>query len=318
MFRELSWEASVPVDRLEFIRAMSIRRLATWALALTGAAALGVSAAVAWHLGGGDVARAALAWGIGAAVLAVVLVLVWSLLDSQLRAREFDKKALPARPELYDFDQLNPPMHLEELGGKCLKDLTFVVFDTETTGLKPSEGDEIISIAGVRIAGGRIDREAAFERLVHPGMPIPKASIRFHGITDDMCAGAPPVADVLPAFKDFVGDSVLVAHNAAFDMRFLKLKEAATGIVFDNLVLDSLLLSVFLDAENRNHSLDAIAARMEIEIEGRHTALGDSIVTAKVFLRMLDMLEARGIKTLRQAVDASIKMEHVREMQKQF
>ena len=133
-----------------------------------------------------------------------------------------------------------------------------------------------------------------------------------------MCAGAPPVADVLPAFKDFVGDGVLVAHNAAFDMRFLKLKEAATGVVFDNLVLDSLLLSVFLDAENRNHSLDAIAARMEIEIEGRHTALGDSIVTAKVFLRMLDMLEARGITTLRQAVDASIKMEHVREMQRQF
>ena len=137
---------------------MSIRRLATWALGLTGGAALGVSAAVAWHLGGGDLARVAFAWGIGAAVLAFVFGLVWSLLDSQLRAREFDKNALPARPELYDFDQLNPPMHLEELGGKCLKDLTFVVFDTETTGLKPSEGDEIISIAGVRIAGGRIGR----------------------------------------------------------------------------------------------------------------------------------------------------------------
>ena len=79
-----------------------------------------------------------------------------------------------------------------------------------------------------------------------------------------------------------------------------------------------ILLSVFLDAENRNHSLDAIAERLGIPVEGRHTALGDSIVTAQVFLRMLDMLEARGITTLRQAVDASIKMEHVREMQKRF
>jgi len=115
-----------------------------------------------------------------------------------------------------------------------------------------------------------------------------------------------------------VGEAVLVAHNAAFDVRFLKLKEAATGVVFDNMVLDSLLLSVFLDAESRNHSLDAIAERMGVEVEGRHTALGDSIVTAKVFLRMLEMLESRGITTLRPAVDASIRMEPAREMQKQF
>lgn len=115
-----------------------------------------------------------------------------------------------------------------------------------------------------------------------------------------------------------MGEAVLVAHNAAFDMRFLKVKEDAAGVRFDNLVLDTLLLSVFLDAENRDHSLDAIADRLDIAVEGRHTALGDSTVTAHVFLRMLDMLEARGITTLRQAIDASIKMEHVREMQKQF
>ncbi len=307
------------MDRFEIIRAMSMRRLVGWALGLLTVAAVVVLGGVAWRLkDGGGTADFLWTWGSGGAVLVLVFAAIWAQLDHLLHVREFDKSALPARPELYDFDQLNPPMHLEELGGKKLKDLTFVVFDTETTGLKPSEGDEIISIAGVRVTGGRIDEDAPFSRLVHPGKPIPKASIRFHGITDDMVKGEPPIDKVLPAFKAFVGEAVLVAHNAAFDVRFLKLKEAATGVVFDNLVLDSLLLSVFLDAESRNHSLDAIAERLGVEVEGRHTALGDSIVTAKVFLRMLDMLEARGITTLRQAVDASIKMEHVREMQKQF
>mgnify|MGYP003644650793 FL=1 len=307
------------MDRFEIIRAMSMRRLAGWALGLLAVAAMAVLAAVAWRLrDGGGTADFLWTWGSGAAVLVLAFAAIWAQLDHLLHVREFDKSALPARPELYDFDQLNPPMHLEELGGKKLKNLTFVVFDTETTGLKPSEGDEIISIAGVRVTGGRIDEDTPFSRLVHPGRKIPKASIRFHGITDDMVKGEPPIGAVLPTFKAFVGEAVLVAHNAAFDVRFLKLKEAATGVIFDNMVLDSLLLSVFLDAESRNHSLDAIAERLGVEIEGRHTALGDSIVTAKVFLRMLDMLEARGITTLRQAVDASIRMEHVREMQKRF
>jgi DNA polymerase-3 subunit epsilon len=307
------------MDRFEVIRAMSIRRLAGWAMGLTAVGALCVLAGVAWRLkDGGTTTDFLWTWGSGGAVLGLFMIAVWAQLDHLLHVREFDKSALPARPELYDFDKLNPPMHLEELGGKALKDLTFVVFDTETTGLKPSDGDEIISIAGVRVTGGRIDEDAPFSRLVHPGKTIPKASIRFHGITDDMVKGEPPAGVVLPAFKQFIGEAVLVAHNAAFDMRFLKLKEADTGVTFDNMVLDSLLLSVFLDAESRNHSLDAIAERMGVQIEGRHTALGDSVVTAKVFLRMLDMLESRGITTLRQAVDASIKMEHVREMQKQF
>ena len=157
-----------------------------------------------------------------------------------------------------------------------------------------------------------------FTRLVNPGRKIPKASIRFHGITEDMVQGEAPIGDVLPDFKAFVGDAVLVAHNAAFDMKFLKLKEAATGVVFDNLVLDSLLLSVFLEEEAHNHGLDAIAERLGVEVEGRHTALGDSIVTAGVFLRMLDMLEARGIRTLGQAIEASMRISHVRELQKRF
>ena len=254
----------------------------------------------------------------GALIASGLLVVGWIVLDQITASRQHDHRALPERPEFYDHDLLNQPMHLEELGGRSLQSLTYVVFDTETTGLRPSFGDEIISIAGVRIRDGKMDRGDVFTSLVNPGREIPKASIRFHGITDDMVSGERDILAVLPDFKTFVGDSVLVAHNAAFDMKFLKLKEDAARVFFDQIVLDSLLLSVFLDEHTSKHTLDAIAGRMGVEIEGRHTALGDSFVTAGVFLRMLDMMNARGIRTLRQAIDASNQMVEVRKQQEQF
>jgi DNA polymerase III subunit epsilon len=251
----------------------------------------------------------------GPVALGVLLVIVWFALDRILLARKKYHAKLPERPEFYDFDLLNQPMHLEELDGKQLRDLTFVVFDTETTGLRPSDGDEIISIAGVKVIDGVVHEGECFTQLVNPGKPIPKASIRFHGITDEMVAGEEDIASVIPKFKDFVGDAILVAHNAAFDMKFLRLKEKASGVVWDNIVLDTLLLSVFLHNETPNHTLDAIAERFGVTVEGRHTALGDSIVTANIFHRMLDIMEARGIATLYHAVNASNKMIEVRKMQ---
>ena len=83
-------------------------------------------------------------------------------------------------------------------------------------------------------------------------------------------------------------------------------------------MLDTLLLSVFLDHDGHDHTLDAIAQRYDIDVEGRHTALGDALVTASIFLRMLDILEARGVRSLRQAVDVCNKIAHVRQMQERF
>jgi len=306
------------------IGTMSLRRVVALAFAC-GALAIALVLVVAgWWIHGAAVADPAgglpaIKMGGGTIAAAVIaLAVVWVLLDRHLLRREIDHRSLPSRPEFFDFEDLNQPMHLSEMAGRPLKELDYVVFDTETTGLRPSQGDEIISIAGVHVRAGEIDEAEPYTRLVDPGMAIPKETIPIHGITDDMVAGESPVGDVLPGFKDFVGTSILVAHNAAFDMKFLRLKEQATGVVFDNLVLDSLLLSVFLEHESQNHSLDAIAERLGIVVEGRHTALGDSLVTARVFLRMLDMLEARGITTLRQAVDVSSRIEHVRKMQERF
>ena len=299
------------MDHLETIKTMSVRRLVTWTFFGLGVALLAALGA-AWLIIGSITLLSAIT------LVVVVTGLAWITMNRVMTAREFDKNSLPARPEYTNFNLYDHPMHLEELGGRALKSLSFVVFDTETTGLRPSQGDEIISIAGVRLIDGKIDTGAPFTRLVNPGRDIPKASIRFHGITEDMVKEEAAIHQVLPEFQKFVGDAVLVAHNAAFDMKFLKLKEETTSIVFDNLVLDTLLLSVFLESESRNHSLDAVAERLGIQVDGRHTALGDSIVSAGIFVRMLDMLDARGIRTLRQAIDASSRISHVREMQKQF
>ncbi len=298
------------MDRSEIIKTMPVRRLVRLGFLGLAGALLAVVGLASLFFGAAHLSAAA--------AVIVLTGVFWAVVDRQLAAREFDKNSLPARPEYTKFDIYDHPMHLDELGGRALKSLTFVVFDTETTGLRPSHGDEIISIAGVRVVDGDIKIGEPFTRLVNPGRKIPGASIRFHGITDDMVKDEVGIDVVLPEFRDFVGDAVLVAHNAAFDMKFLKLKEAQTKAVFDHLVLDSLLLSVFLEPESRNHGLDAIAERLGVEVEGRHTALGDSLVTAKIFLRMLDMLEARGIRTLGQAIEASSRISHVREMQKQF
>jgi DNA polymerase-3 subunit epsilon len=208
---------------------------------------------------------------------------------------------LPPRPEFFDFNLLAQP-HGGKLGKTLLRDLVYVVFDTETTGLSPMGGDAIVSLAGVRIVNRRILTGETFDRLVDPERPIPPESTRFHGITDDMVAGRPPLAVVLPQFKAFVADAVLVAHNAAFDLKFLRLHETKSGVVFDNPVLDTMLLSSHLDGEDEDESLDAALDRHGIVIEGRHTALGDAMATAALLLRLIDGLEAKGIRTLDDAL----------------
>jgi len=182
-----------------------------------------------------------------------------------------------------------------------LSDLTCVVFDTETTGLTPE--DRIVQIAGLRLARGRLTGER-FETLVNPGRPIPPASTAIHGITDEMVAGAPDLTAALNAFHHFCDDSVLIAHNAPFDMGFLRRASAETGAHFDNRVLDTVLLSAMVWGQSAVHTLDALTERLGIVIppEARHTAMGDTIATAEAFLRLIPALEAKGIARFEEAV----------------
>ncbi|MBX3605532.1 MAG: DNA polymerase III subunit epsilon [Piscinibacter sp.] len=210
-----------------------------------------------------------------------------------------------SRPEVYDFDLFRPTEQARSLADRWLAELAYTVFDTETTGLQPSEGDEIIQIGATRIVAGKLRREDCFEQLVDPQRGIPAASIPIHGITPEMVRGAPTIDVVLPAFHTFAQDTVLVAHNAAFDMRFLELKQARTGLVFDQPVLDTLLLSAVVHPQQASHRLEAIAERFGVPVLGRHTALGDAMVTAEVFMKLIPLLAERGIHTLGQARDAA-------------
>ncbi|KAF0167030.1 MAG: DNA polymerase III subunit epsilon [Rhodocyclaceae bacterium] len=217
-----------------------------------------------------------------------------------------------SRPEFYDFDLFKAEETGLALDDRLLAQLSYTVFDTETTGLEPSAGDEIIQIGAVRIVNRRLLSHEAYEQLIDPLRSLPAQSVKIHGITAEMLDGRPPIAQVLPVFRAFVADTVLVAHNAAFDMRFLELKEASTGIRFDRPVLDTFLLSAVLFPNQETHRLEAIAERLGVSVLGRHTAVGDAIVTAEVFLKMLPLLADKGIRTLGQAREASEKTYHAR------
>jgi len=218
-----------------------------------------------------------------------------------------------SRPEFYDFDFFGHVQQVPEIEDRPLTDLTYTVFDMETTGLNPAEGDEIISIGAFRIVNCRMLREDRFEQLVDPRRSIPWASVKIHGIHPEMLIGQPLIDQALSAFHQFTEDTILVAHNAAFDMRFLQLKEAQTGVKFLNPVLDTLLLSAVVHPSHENHDLEAISQRLGVRILGRHTALGDASATGEIFLKMLPLLAQKGIYTLKEALAASRKTYYARQ-----
>jgi DNA polymerase-3 subunit epsilon len=212
------------------------------------------------------------------------------------------------RPVVYDFDLFRRLDADSELDARPLRELQYTVFDTETTGLDPRAGDELVSIGAVRIVNGRLLAHDTFEQLIDPRRAISPASVRIHGITRDMLAGKPTVEQVLPRFAQFAEDTVLVGHNVAFDMQFIERK----GVRLHQPMLDTLLLSAAAQPEERDHTLERLASRLGLSVVGRHTALGDAMLTAEVFLGLIRMLEARGVVTLGQARAAARSTDYAR------
>ncbi len=204
----------------------------------------------------------------------------------------------------YDFDLLHARLP-DQLSEARLRQLDFVIFDTETTGLNP-QVDEICQIAAVRVVNGKLQPGERFDMLVNPGRKIPPASTAVHHVTNEMVADAPEVAQALTRFHRFAGGCPLVAHNAPFDMAFLQRRESEIGLRFDQPILDTVLLSAILFGGSAEHTLDALCDRLAIGIpeQDRHTAIGDAIATATAFAKMIPMMEAASLPTLGQAIAA--------------
>ena len=202
-----------------------------------------------------------------------------------------------SRPLVYDLD-LMTKRSPSDPNTSMLRDLCYVVFDSETTGLSPVK-DDVLQLGAVRIVNGKIVETERFDALVNPGRPIPAASTKVHGISDAMVRDAQPFSEVSRQFHKFAKGAVIIAHNAPFDMAFLHRISKRTGQNFDHPVLDTVHLSAIVFGGSAEHTLDALCARLDIRIpeDLRHTAIGDAQATAEVFVAMLPLLEARGLMT---------------------
>jgi DNA polymerase III subunit epsilon len=212
--------------------------------------------------------------------------------------------------QAFDFELFKAATGTQDLRPLPLNKLNCTVIDTETTGMAPSQGDEIIAIAAVRIVNGRVLHQEVFDCLIDPRRPIADSARAVHGLSPRMLRGMPVIEEVLPRFHQFVEDTVIIGHNVAFDMRFFELKQEATGIRFNNPVLDTMLLASVVHPKQQDNSLEGIAARFGITVTGRHTALGDALTTAAVFLALIPLLAERGIHTLEDAEAASAQTPH--------
>ena len=171
----------------------------------------------------------------------------------------------------------------------------FVVFDIETTGFSPIR-NRIIEIGAVKVSGGKIvDR---FSSFVDPLVPIPYEIEKLTGITDDMVMEAEQIETVLPQFLDFCRDSILVAHNAQFDMSFIRENCNRQDIPHDFTYIDTVGIARILLPGQKKHTLDAVAKALGVSLENHHRAVDDAGATAEIFVKLIPMMQKEGIDTL--------------------
>ena len=184
--------------------------------------------------------------------------------------------------------------------GQSLDD-SFVVFDIETTGFSP-EINKIIEIGAVKVVGGKtVDR---FSTFVNPQTPIPFRIEELTHISDDMVVDAPTIDVILPQFLEFCEGCIMVAHNAEFDMSFIKKNALDLGKEFSPTVIDTVAMARFLLPALNRFKLDTVAKAVGVSLDNHHRAVDDAACTAEIFVKFIPMLKERGIIDLDQVNEA--------------
>ncbi|WP_051569083.1 PolC-type DNA polymerase III [Alkaliphilus transvaalensis] len=168
----------------------------------------------------------------------------------------------------------------------------FVVFDIETTGLS-NKVDRITEIGAVKVKDGKVIDQ--FSSLINPQMPIPPKIVELTGITNDMVKDSPGIEKVLPEFLAFVGDTPLVAHNASFDVGFIRENAKHQGLTVKNAVVDTLKLARVLLPQLKRHKLNVIAKELNITLLSHHRAVDDATATAEIWMEFIKMMKEKEI-----------------------
>lgn len=176
-----------------------------------------------------------------------------------------------------------------------------IVFDSETTGLDARIA-RMIQLGAIAITQGAVDPTRVFDQLIDPGIKIPAETIAVHGITDAAVAGKPKFKQVAEAFRAFSGGRLMIGHSIFYDFTVLKKECELAGVPWATpTALDVRILARIVAPGLADHSLDRLCEWLQVKNSGRHTALGDAVATAEVFVKLVPMLRQRGIRTLAEA-----------------
>jgi len=180
-----------------------------------------------------------------------------------------------------------------------LENVELVVFDLETTGFSPYNGDEIISFGAVSVMGNRLLEEETYYSLVNPKRPIPKEITELTGITNEMALAAPELIGALRGFLEFVKQRVLIAHGTGHDKHFLNSALWRTSKVqLTHRMLDTMMIAKWLNPSLQRYDLDTLLNRYEVAVTRRHHALEDALMTARLWGKMLPEILERNVRTL--------------------
>ena len=187
----------------------------------------------------------------------------------------------------------------------ALAALPAVVLDLETTGLDVTR-ERVVQVGAVAMMGGKILEAPRLDRLINPGVPIPPAATRIHGLKDEDVAGAPDFAAIAPVLQEIMSGRAVIGHNTAFDLAILRHEAARAGIPWrEPAALDLVLLAGALEPSLPDLALETVTRLLGVSIEGRHTALGDCLATAEAYSRLLPRLREEDVRTLGEALALS-------------